>query len=333
MEKRLILIPIFLGLLVVISACGRGGTSTGDSGAAPRDPFIGGSTGLFIEFVKGAPPNEVTDRAAFPFNIEVNIRNDGEFDLKKDQVEVDLLGILPEDFGANPEDLRDKNPIDDPLPKRRDAEGNIVEPVTTSVVFPDTGDTFFTFGGVITGNTEFTLRADVCYRYQTRAVAKICVLRDLINVDDNRLCDPSQGKTVHSSGAPVQVTNFRESVLGKDKIGFSFDISRSGSGDIFKADSSDAPDAKCPKTPTTRRSRENRVKVSVNSGLGNLRCSGLDGGISGHIIMVDGRRTITCTQELSSDRTDFEKNVDITLDYNFNDFKEKRILVKHLLDS
>jgi hypothetical protein len=49
--------------------------------------------------------------------------------------------------------------------------------------------------------------------------------------------------------------------------------------------------------------------------------------------MNQGRRTVTCLQELDSDRQDFETNVDITLDFNYRDDVDEEVLVKHLVDS
>ena len=327
MNKKIMFVALMISLLVLISACQRGDQR---GGVAPRTPFLGGTTGLFIDFERGSPPEEVTDRGTFDFNAIVKLRNDGEHDVERNKVKVSLIGILPEDFGAASDELRDKNPAEDLTSRKRDAEGNIVEGVTTVVAFPSNTETF-NFPGTLSGNQEYTFRADVCYLYRTKAVATLCVLRDLINVRDDVICRPSESKTLHTSGAPVQFANFRQSVLGRDKIGFSFDIVHRGNGEIFKAMASGITDPSCPRGGSERRSSENRVKVTVNSGLGNLRCAGLDGGTTGHVTLVDGKRSVTCTQDLDPNRNDFEKVLDITLDYNYRDDKETRVLVKHLV--
>ena len=326
MDRKLIFIVLLASLLVFISAC-KGGDNTG---RAPRTPFLGGSTGLVIEFEKGSPPEEVTDRGTFDFNAIVKLRNDGEFDLTKDKVKVSLIGILPQDFNADPKDLTDERPADDPTSRKRDSEGNVVEGTTTFVTFPSGTETF-NFPGTLSGNQEFTFRADVCYLYQTKGVATLCVLRDMINVRDDAFCKPIETKPVYSSGAPIQVANFKQTVSGEDRISFSFDIVHRGNGNIFKAGSSDAPDASCPKDSRERRSKEDRVKVTVNTKMGNLRCTGLEGTTTGHVTLVSGKRTVTCTQDLDPNRNDFETPIDIILDYNYNDDKETKVLVKHLI--
>jgi hypothetical protein len=331
MNKRVIFFALITSLLVLISACSnRGGTDTFTS--APNTPFLGGSAGLFIEFEEGSPPEEVTDGGTFDFNAVVTLRNDGEFNLQKEDVKVDLIGILPQDFTAVPEDLDDKHPDDDLNARRRDSEGNLIEGTTTFVTLPNNND-FFTFAGDLKGNQEFTFRAEVCYSYQTLGIADLCVLKDLINVRDDVICDPSLSKTIHSSSAPVQVANYRQNVLGVDKVGFSFDIVQQGNGVIYKAQEAGVNDPNCPRGARDRRSKENRVLVTVDTGLANVRCTGLDGGNKGHVQLVRGRRSVTCTQELDPGRQDFERPIEIKLEYNYLDNKDARVVVKHLVDS
>jgi hypothetical protein len=252
--------------------------------------------------------------------------------LKKEQVKVDIVGILPEDFGVSMDDLRGRVPEDDPTPRRRDSEGNIIDAIETFVTFPSE-DGFFNFERSVTGNTIFIFRANVCYKYQTKALSRICVLRDLINVDDNSVCDPSESKRTFSSAAPVKVASLRQTVAGQDRIQFNFDITKSGSEEVFKEGDATSPAADCPTNPRERREKENKILVEVDTGLPNLRCVGLEGGTRGYITMVDGRRTVTCTQELDPGRNDFETNVEITLGYNIKDFEQREVLVKHLVDN
>jgi len=419
--------------LFLIAGCGRG---DGGIVGAPTTPFLGGSQGLEIGFLEGNPPEEVTDGGTFDFRAIVSIKNNGEFDLTKDDVEVSLTRFFPEDFGSNTPNLKGKNPENDPTSRKRDSEGNIIEPVETFVMFPpkvsdaeeeaagdvvsavlfalltdeldpqavvdasqsvaddfkDASDSdpgniekagkavaaqnaadiiiaaaladgatistvanvalaaaittgterFFNFKGNLRGNTPFTFRADVCYKYQTKAVSEICVLANQIDVADDTICDPSEAKSVFSSASPLQVTAFRQSVVGKDKLQFSFDIVHSGSGDVFKSTDFSKPGVDdCPKTPSLRRKNENKVIVTIDTGLGtpgSLKCVGLDSSTldsiaSDFVKLVNGRRTVTCTQTLDIGRIDFKKSIDITLDFNYLDSVDQEVLVKHLIDS
>lgn len=344
-KRHMRLIPFAVVLLFLVAACDGGGDiSTG----APTTPFLGGSGGLEIKFLEGSPPAEVTDGNSFPFNAIVSIKNVGEFDLNKRDVNVSLIGISPSDFDVASDNIVGKIPEDDPVGRQRDSEGNIIEPIDTFVEFPQEvegdGKTEFNFKGDVTGNTIFVFRADVCYKYSTQVLSEICVLENQIDVADDAVCTPSESKSVFSSSSPIGVTSFRQNVVGKNKLQFSFDIVHSGSGNVFRSDAS-TPHPDCPKDPTTRRRNENKVNVTVDTGLtdvtapNKLNCVGLTTGSSGaelsiangDVILVNGKRTITCTQGLEVPRSDFKKNVDINLIFNYLDNVDKEVLVKHLV--
>ncbi|MCH8067174.1 MAG: hypothetical protein IIC69_01170 [Nanoarchaeota archaeon] len=332
-KRDITLIAFGVVLLFLISACEGGGDVIG---GAPTTPFLEGSQGLVIAFLEGSPPEEVTDGDTFPFQVIVTLKNEGEhkFGALSD-IKIDLIGFAPSDFRSDPTDftdadLQDISPTEIPTPRERDSEGNIIEGIETFIEFPKTGVNF-NFKDSLAGNTVFIFRADVCYKYNTTAVSEICVLENLVDVSDDSICDPSETKRVFSSGSPVGVTAFRQNVAGTDKIQFSFDIMHSGSGDVFDP----ATAANCPKDPSTRRANEDDVRVEVDTGLTTtLNCGGLIAvGTKqiGTVKLVNGKRTITCTQDLADPRTDFIKSVDITVDFNYLDNVDKEILVKHLI--
>jgi len=342
MDKKYFAVVLLVCLVLLVSACKGSGASTG---GAPRTPFIGGTAGLTINFEKDSPPPEVTDDSSFAFNTIVRLKNDGEFKVQKNDVRVNLVGFDPADFG-NPDFgiLRDNFPTDDLDSKKRDAEGNIIDGTTTFVTFPKNQQSFIP--KKFSGNTEFTFRADVCYNYMTEANSKLCILKDMINIRDDSICQPSgvgtSGRAIYSSSGPVQVANFRQSVIGKDKISFSFDVVLSGNVDIFWSKDERTPaatfDVACPRDPRARREIENNVGVEIMQIAGdpiftNLNCGGLDTPNKGVIKLVSGKRTITCTAELVSDRLDLEKTIGINLRYNVLDNKETKVLIKHLADT
>ena len=338
MNKRYYSIALLVILVLLISSCKKSGASTG---TAPRTPFIGGTAGVTITFEKDSPPPEVTDDSSFAFNAIISLKNDGEFKVNKNDMRVNLVGFDPADFGRDFSDLRDVQPQDDLLAKRRDSEGTILDGTTTYATFPRSGDSFVP--KKFSGNTEFTFRSDVCYAYRTEANTKLCILRDMINVRDNSICRPSgtgtSGRVIYSSSAPVQVTNFRQSVIGKDKMSFTFDIVLSGNVDIFWSKDKRTPssgfDVACPRDPRTRREIENNVGVEITEIAGdpiisNLKCGGLDSDSVGTVRLVNGKRTITCTADLIQDRVDLEKTLGVHLLYNVLDNKETKVLIKHL---
>ena len=333
-QKRDVILVVFsVILLFLVAGCKETGT-----GGTPTTPFIGGTQGLQIGVLEGSPPDEVTDGNSFPFNVVISLKNLGEYDLKKDKVKVDLIGFLPSLFNTDATTLNDLNPADDPTPKQRDAEGNIIEPVETLVTFPKPINEAkeFNYKSNIIGNTPFIFRADVCYRYQTKAVSEICALENMLVVAKDAICNPIGEKSVFSSGSPIQVNSFRQSVAGKDKVQFSFDIVHSGQGNIFKPTNFTGNVENCPKELMSRRTAEDNINVIVKTGLADskLNCIGLTPSATeanGNVRLVDGKRTITCTQDLSQSPGEYKKSVDITLNFNYLDSAQKEILVKHLL--
>lgn len=345
MNKRYCAVALFIFLILLVSACKKSGATTG---GAPRTPFIGGTAGITMNFEKGSPPDEVTDDESFAFNAIIRLKNDGEFPVDKESMRVNLVGFDPADFGKTFDSIRDAKAEDTLDAKRKDAEGNIVEGTTTFVTFPKTPGDFFK-PTKFPGNTEFTFRADACYFYATQSNTKLCILKDMINTNEESLCLPNGGRITYSSSAPVQVSNFRQSVVGKNKISFSFDVVLSGNVDIFWNKDDGTPNIKsgdfkhqissfdvaCPRTPQLRRERESRVAVEITEIpddpiFQNLKCGGLGNSDKGTIILVNGRRTITCTVELVDNRLDLEKVVGVNLFYNVLDIKEQRVLIKHL---
>ena len=335
MNKKYYVFALLICLLLLVSACKKTGAA---SGSAPRTPFIGGTAGITMNFEKDSPPPEVTDDGTFAFNAIVRLKNDGEFKLVKDNVKLNLVGFDPADFGKSFSDVSEVMPDDDLEPRRRGAEGDVIEGTTTFVTFPKSGDFV---PEKFSGNTEFSVRADICYNYHTDANARLCVLRDMINVRDDAICDPTGSRQIFSSSAPVEVTNFHQDVVGKDKINFRFDVVLRSNVDIFFDSSAEKPstfDAGCPRDPRARRENENNVLIEITEIPGdpifsNLKCGGLDGSAKGLVRLIDGKRTIICTVDLATSRNDLEKVVGIKVDYNVRDEKATKVLVKHFATS
>lgn len=283
-------------------------------------PFKGGTTGILMEFMEGAPPSEVFDGGNDKFTVMVKVKNDGEFDVASGKAKVSLSGINPAEFGVGPNDL--VQTIPEPLEgTHKDSEGNIVPGTMTTVEFED-----LVYKGTLKGNQVFPIRADICYPYGTFATADICIRKDLREVEKGRaLCDVNEKKGVSSSGAPIQVTEFEEAVAGTTKIRFSFKVSHKGNGNIYKMNSN------C----DTQYANRNRVWVEVETNIEGMKCSGLSGGTdtAGYITLFGekdevGERVVSCTQEIDTE-TDYIQPVDITLKYDYYDDISTQILVKH----
>lgn len=300
-------------LILAFSGCSTT-ESTGPTGEKLK-AFIGGTNGVTLSFAPGTPPPEVFDKGEFPFDVSIILKNQGEADVAQGDYFVRLSGIDPADFSKSSADFT-IHPDEDLDGMRKDPEGNIIEGSEVYVDFSG-----LNYQDELSGNSQFNIRADVCYKYQTVVNSKLCVKEDMLDTEDNAVCTITESKQIQNSGAPVQITSFEQTVAGRDKIAFTFEISHVGSGSVHQTNSD------C----STETVDENRVYVEVNTGLsGELSCSGLGSGgsYSGEVVLYEGKRTVRCTQIVDT-TADFEKITEIKLTYDYKDDVSSQVLVKH----
>lgn len=310
MKRTLLIFVAVLALLITTLGCDQGNTEDGNK----VDPYIGGTSGLSVQFGDDAPPAEIFDKGQYPFDIDVKLLNVGETDILKENVKIVITGLNPTDFGK-PESFFIKQGIsEDVLATYKDFEGNIINPSEVFVTFPG-----LTFRPTLTGNFDAKIRADICYGYKTEAITYGCIRKDVLSTSTTAICQVNEEKTVYNSGAPIQVTKFEEVPSGSDKIRYLFTISHVGSGDIY------APGTMCP----TDRTLKNKVHFKIESSVTDLECVGLvDGtGKEGDILLRDGEQTIRCLQQTSS-QLDFEDRIKITLTYDYAQYIDTQMLVK-----
>jgi hypothetical protein len=300
--------------LMALAAC------TQQSAPNNTTPFVGGTNGLLIDFIENAPPKEVADKGQFPFDIHVKLVNEGEHAVPTSDVLVTISGLFPPDFGKSISGMKNVRPLDNLEPVRKDPEGNTIPGGQSLVSFEG-----LSYGQTLDGNVKFPVRAEVCYKYQTKANGLYCMKDNLLGTAEG-VCDVIGAKAIHNSGAPVHVTSFRQSVAGQNTILFTFTVSQKGNGNVYK------PSTQC---DTSSFINENRVKVTVNAGAGvsGLRCLGLfdRAGLpanEGYIQLTNGEATFTCTQPVQD--VDAEKELSVILDYDYKDVKSTEIIVKHL---
>ncbi|MCF7861403.1 hypothetical protein K9M79_04070 [Candidatus Woesearchaeota archaeon] len=307
--KRLILLLV---PLILVFGCTDGSSST-TLGSKDR-PFLGGTSGLSIDFEEDAPPPEVFDQGQYAFDVSVKLENHGESEIAQSDCKVTLSGVAPDDFGKSSGDF-EKNPDKDIGNKYKDAEGNIIEDDTLAYSTFDG----LNFQGTLEGNKVFPIRIDVCYKYETRAMADICLRKNLLDLQEEGACKVNEQKVVYNSGAPIQVTDFKEVPGGANSVRFTFRIQHVGTGDFFE------PESWCDSTGVTY---EDKVKVTVDTGMSGLSCNGLSGGTSGIVNVRGGERSISCEQT-SSVTTDQVKTVNINVEYDYEEDKSIDLLVKH----
>ena len=296
----------FFSLLIITILAG----CTQEAGPAMTDPFIGGTTGLIMEFIDGAPPAEVYDGGSFPFTAVLKLENVGEMDIPAGAATLKISGIDPTDFGITSSAL-EQTTSEDILSSKKGAEGNIIEGGIIHVTFGD-----FNYGESLGGNIQFPFLANLCYKYATKTNTMLCIKEDPLSTTET-ICSANEAKQTFNSGAPVQIANFKETPRGDDKIAFTFDVIHRGTGNIFGQNSG------CEDSITNK----NKVFLTVNTGIDGLECTGLTEG--GYLTLYEGKRSVTCSQSVSGATGDFEKVTEITIDYDYEQEKLTHVLVKH----
>jgi hypothetical protein len=310
-KKILLVLLVCFGLLLTAQECSNNGGSTPNN----RATFIGGTTGLSIQFTEDAPPAEVFDMGQDPFDVELKLLNSGEADIPKNKVKVVLSGLNPTDFGKTENDFI-INEISQNVEKSYiDSQGN-------KVTSPDVTVTFsrLNYKGILTGNRVWPVWVDVCYGYETKAESDGCIKRDVRGGVKDSVCQVAETKKIENSGAPIQVVEFQEVAAGTDKVKYFFKIKHAGTGKVYNVGS------RC----GTDRTNENKVYFSVKSTVADLSCSGfLEGttGTQGTVLLRDGEYTVRCNQEKVS-QIDYVDPVSITLTYDYGQSIKQDILVK-----
>jgi hypothetical protein len=345
---------IFVVALValVLTAC----TPT-DQTSDLSDPFIGGTKGLAISFENGAPPREIWDAGQMPFSVYVRVQNLGESPVGPDSEElslgnddnsfamVQLIGINPAQFGY-PETQKTFDEVDVTVDgAHRNFDGTIVAGTTDVVGFED-----FSYLPDEHGNSQLTLRANVCYDYTSHSNTRVCIKDNLLeNIQDNSICTLTGPKDPKNSGSPVHVTSVTQNPLGRNKIQVTFTIENVGTGRIFKRallqGNTFAGDA-C----DTGLANPNRDIVHVKLSLGDdvmtqrISCQQFQGAYEGFVPLREGTpATVSCTicvggdcrvtdNRLATDRV-YTDTLHIDLEYTYLDFVETPILIRDVSSS
>lgn len=309
MNKKIFFLLI---LTIFLYSCEEQTSTTGK-----ETPFIGGQSGLSIQFLDDAPPSEVFDRGQFPFNIELKLLNNGEADIKKEDVSIKISGLNPSDFGKT-ESFFIKQGIDeDILAMYKDFEGNIIKSSDVIVTFSN-----LNFKDNLAGNFKTKVRADVCYTYNTQALTTGCIKPNPIRETPNDICKVQEKKTIYNSAAPIQIESFEELPSGTDKVRYIFKIKHVDNGKVY------SPNSKCPES----REYSNKLYFKLwfpGETTIDFTCAGLETGQGkeGYVILRDGEATIRCTQVQTSNIV-FNQRMQIQLEYDYQESIDKELLVK-----
>jgi hypothetical protein len=311
-SKRVIMLLVFA---MFVAGCASNGPTSGTT------PYCDGIDALQLDFQEGSPPTEVLDNNQYPFDVTLRLLNKGEYNIEPQDARIELSGISSVDFGGP---AYQKNVADRIPGKQKDQDGKCPEASPQTVSFGSLSETQFKYSRTIPGNTQFTVRADLCYKYKSFAAIQFCVQKELPRFGLEPICKVTETKKVSNSASPVHIENFKQ-YPGQNKVAFNFDIVHKGTGSIHAG-------TLC----NTEFTNRNKVRVKVTSAVGALQCSTLNGANEGDVILNDdGKalvRTVNCVMVLDSvsDSKAFETPLNVELQYNYKQHKDTNILVKHL---
>ena len=324
-------IVALLAALLVLTGCDTGGNEP----AGNWKTFIGGTEGVSLRFDTDAPPMEVN--IGDEFMVMVVLENLGEHTVAAEDYFVKLKGFSPEEFGTTSGELivtGDDVGEDLQANEMNPDTGETLESYPVYVEIPQGG--MLSYNGGIAGNTQFPFAADVCYTYRTTANGMLCIKEDLTKTSDTKVCTLSGPQAITSSGGPVQIANFQEFGGGKSGVRFSFTIMAANTGGDIST-----PGSEC----SNVYSDENRMRVTVTTGIPGLSCNGFVGertgdgsdSVSGDVKLSGSSRQITCTQDLGDPedpnnhhQTDYVKVIEIAAEYDYEQSINTQVLVKNV---
>ena len=323
-NKVLLILAITIGLFFITSC------SPKEQGPNLAQPYVGGTVGLNTYLVEGMPPPMIHDAGTFPFGVGIALENMGEADVGPGTdnpfVMVRLEGINPEQFGITDSDTQKM--LSSPLRgARRNFDGTIFPGEMTVVTFEP-----LTYLPDIHGNTQFTIRADVCYDYETLSTTTICIKDDVLeNIQDTSICSLTGEKFPQNSGGPLHITSVVENPMAENKVQVNFVIEHVGIGEFFGRPTS-GEEEKC--DFSVRNFNKYYVDVEVeplsDSGM-TISCSRFGGSNKGRVKLYQGApTTISCTIERtrpSAGRV-YQDLLNIKLKYRYGQFIETPIIIQ-----
>lgn len=282
--KNIIAIFLLIGIFAV-SGCLGGKTETA--------AFVGGNEGLALSFMD-LPASVFTESV---FDINVLVQNKGEADVSAHNATLTLnnaqsLGItdaIKNNTGA--------------LDRARRTGESISLGGTEPISWPDA-----TFkGALITEQQTVPFSVDVCYPYETTAIALACAGRT------DKVCKRVEEKTVQSSGAPIKVTKFSQVAVQRAmgvELAFTIDVENKGSGDVYD------PAAACTGAEALMPSQKDIVaikEITFDSEPKTPTC------LKEPISLWENKGSITCKFDVANSTQDFSAELVVKLNYIYKD--------------
>ncbi|HLC72749.1 MAG TPA: hypothetical protein VJH37_04145 [Candidatus Nanoarchaeia archaeon] len=270
---------VFLSLLVFVLAGCQGGQQTTNADS----PFIGGTQAVEVAFVPNEPPARVLDSGQETFFITLLLKNGGEFTVPRNGLIASLSGLPQKSFN-----IRSLNVVNDKEISGATKDAALVQPGGEELL--EFGEAKYTIDIPASFTTQ--LRADICYTYQTKAVANLCLKKNVVSrTTVNDVCDVNvPSVAIHNSAGPIQSTDLRQTSVGANRVKVTFKVKNVGTGAVYQPS---AFTNICAGQDTLK----DMVKVTLTSPelAFTVQCSQLNNQNSGIVRLVNKEKDITCT--------------------------------------
>ena len=293
MKKSYIFIILIIPLLLLVGCKGK---EIGKVGT-----FFGGVDGVSIEFEKLSPPSKFEQDDSV--SIQTVLKNKGEFDLQSGKAKARIFGINLNAFGLTDQYKGTSGPLR--------GRGEFSEQGGEQVL--DFGNA--RYNQPVINSQDFTLRAKVCYPYQTKGLVNVCITPLIAKESDKSVCSVEEQKVKKGdvSSGPVQITSVTEEIRGSDQVRFNIEIQNKGKGDVFM------PEVECEKLEEGAARVANKDKVEVHIlNPADIQCDFRTSGLSnkGVVELVGGKQVVSC---FTTARDSYEDKLNIRLNYVYLD--------------
>ncbi|KYK24597.1 hypothetical protein AYK26_03410 [Euryarchaeota archaeon SM23-78] len=329
----LLIISLFSGVLF-LSSCYP--SSPYAPGYNELPGFVGGTIGLAVNVLDGAPPSVIQDYGLTPFSFVISLENAGEAlvgpGTDNPLILARLAGIPHKNFGLTQESAAQV--LDHVLePAKRNFDDSITPGEISYISFDN-----LVYKPDVFESLALTIRAEVCYDYETYATAQFCMKKDVFDsFQDASICTLKGYKPVGNSGAPLHITAVWEAPINEKTVQLNFVIEHLANGVFFyRSAYTDLWDA-CVIDDMNPDIYKIEVFVEpVQDNAYSLDCFRLDnplpgGGVSGSVRMYRGAPiTINCflTRQTSTNVRIYQDLINIKLRYRYAEFLDVPILVQ-----
>jgi hypothetical protein len=298
--------------------------------------FLGGTTGLKVNVMEGAPPSVVQAGGAAPFSVIVPLENLGESPVgpgtNNTLVLVRLAGIMYNNWGLTPATAAKTLDVKIESAKRN-FDGSALPGEINYISFDN-----LVYKPNLFESISLPIRVEACYDYESYATTQFCMKKDIIESrEDSSICMMRGPRPVGSSGAPIHITSVEEAPISNQSIQLNMVIEHLGNGIFFsRADYKDFFDA-CAFTEMNPSIYKVEVFVEpVQKDTYDINCLRLDtklpgGGVSGFVRMFEGAPvTLSCfiTRNKPMSVRVYTDLLNIRLRYRYGEFIEIPVLIQ-----